>query len=304
MQVYFRNIFILLILSVSGTLSAHHSHKSKCSSQKKYDYIIIGGGTAGCIEARKLSDDFTKSVLVIEAGGNYTNDPVVLNPDWTANADTLLINPKYSVTYPSAVAFLQTVLYSEGRGLGGGGTHNFLIAYRGTPSIYNQWAIITGRSPSDSIWGYDNNILSVMKSIETYTPTGTVANTAQRGTEGPISILQNPPIEPQPGDFLSELSVIAKAPFITDYNDPTLGDVGISAIQQFITPNPGSHRSFSANEYLNEVIDRNGKGLNGRQLQVLTNSTALKFDIDSKTKRATCVHYTSTPKNGKKDLKD
>ena len=283
---------------------AHHSihNQNPCSSnqnpcnpchnpqkkKKRYDYIIIGGGAAGCIEARKLSDDHRKSVLLIEAGGNYVHDPITLDPAWLDNVGALLVDARFAINYPLFFPPLTTATYSEGRELGGGAAHNFLLTVRGTPSIYDGWAATTGNPR----WSYFGNVLNLMKALETYTPDGTIANPAERGFNGPISVTQSPPINPVPGDFLSELSAITLTPFVADYNDPATGDIGISAVQQFITPGVGSRRSFSALDFLDGVIDENGKGLHGRKLTVLTNTQVLDIRINDD-KRATSVRYTS-----------
>lgn len=44
-------------------------------SGKTFDYIVVGGGTAGLVLATRLSEDSTKSVLVLEAGGAHFDDP-------------------------------------------------------------------------------------------------------------------------------------------------------------------------------------------------------------------------------------
>ena len=275
----------LLFAGVSIQAECHVPNNKK----KRYDYIIVGGGAAGCILARKLSDDLSTSVLLLEAGGDYTNDPITLNPNWIDNANALGIDPRFAETYPIAAGLLTWLVYSEGHELGGGAAHNYLITVRGTPSIYDGWAATTGNSN----WSYYTNILPLMKSLEDYTPTGTIANPAERGFSGPISVTQSAPLAPVAGDFLDCLNSVTLTPFVSDYNDPSFGDIGISALQQFITPGVGSRRSFSAYEFINPVIDSNGNGLDGRKLTVVTNANVLDIRING-SMSATSVHYTTS----------
>lgn len=48
--------------------------------EKSYDYVIVGGGTAGCVLANRLTEDKDVRVLLLEAGGDKTTDPLVLTP--------------------------------------------------------------------------------------------------------------------------------------------------------------------------------------------------------------------------------
>lgn len=268
-----------------------------------YDYIIVGAGSAGSILARKLSDR-NESVLVIDIGEFRYSDPIILDPNPLASqivTNELLFGQRYAKVYPVPVGFLAALFYSEGQGsIGGGGAHNLLLAVRGTPDIYDGWAGVTG----DPRWLY-NSLLPKMIALETYTPNGTIANPAQRGFNGPIKVTQTTPVSqtPGPGGFYGNLAAITDTVFSSDYNDPTLptpaaNGVVMGANQVFVTPGVGSHRSYSALEFLpmapspNAVIDSNGNGLNGRDLKILTSARAIKIKFEGN--RAIGVEYIRT----------
>jgi choline dehydrogenase len=243
-------------------------------SRSKYDYIIVGNGTAGAVLARKLSDHRRNHVLVLEAGVNLNNDPVVQNPNFLVNFNTLIADPKYSFTYSVPLFQLnQFFTYSTGRGWGGSSMHNFMTTVRGTPSIYNGWATLSG----DSRWSY-NNVLPYMQELEHYTSNGSPINTTQRGTSGPLFISQGPAAQTDPWILAASGPAGAQVGTVIDYNDPTQGVLGFSSQQTFTTPGINAHRSFSANAFLpvGEVIDENGRGLHGRNLRIVSKAFANK----------------------------
>ena len=67
-------------------------------STDHYDYVIVGGGTAGLTVANRLSEDATVKVLVVEAGPNNVNDPLVLTPGLVAG---MYGNAKYDWNFNS-----------------------------------------------------------------------------------------------------------------------------------------------------------------------------------------------------------
>lgn len=259
-----------------------------------WDYIIVGLGSAGSILARKLTDDLKTRVLVLEAGINHQSDPIILDPNWIDNANKLIYDSTYSVTYPIEInpniPLTPTITYSEGRLWGGSSAHNFLLAVRGTPAVYDEWAAISG----NPMWSY-NNMLPYMKAVETYTPTGTPIDTTQRGTNGPISVTQSAqaPTPNTSNPLLEAYNTVTHTPFVNDFNVAT-STIGISSNQQFITPPFGgstSRRSYANLEFLpvGTIIDANGNGLNGRKLKIISNVKVDKFNTVNG--RAVSVDY-------------
>ncbi len=121
------------------------------SENTVFDYVIIGGGTAGCLVANRLSADASKRVLLIEAGRrddyHWIHIPVgylycIGNPrtDWL-----------YS-TEPDAGLNGRTLRYPRGKTLGGCSSINGMIYMRGQSRDYDQWAQLTG----DASWTWDN----------------------------------------------------------------------------------------------------------------------------------------------------
>ena len=120
-------------------------------SDTSFDYVIVGGGTAGCLLANRLSKDRTKRVLLLEAGRrddyHWIHIPVgylycIGNPrtDWL-----------YS-TQADAGLNGRTLRYPRGKTLGGCSSINGMIYMRGQSRDYDQWARLTG----DPSWTWDN----------------------------------------------------------------------------------------------------------------------------------------------------
>jgi choline dehydrogenase len=127
-----------------------------------FDYVIAGGGTAGCVLANRLSADPSVSVLVLEAGGPdkglWLHIPVgylfcIGNPrtDWCYR------------TEPDPGLHGRTIGYARGRVLGGCSSINAMLYMRGQARDYDEWARLTG----DPSWAWDR-VLPIFKGTEDY----------------------------------------------------------------------------------------------------------------------------------------
>ncbi|MCZ4305436.1 GMC family oxidoreductase N-terminal domain-containing protein [Zoogloeaceae bacterium G21618-S1] len=126
----------------------------------EFDYIVVGGGAAGCVLANRLSADPDVSVLLLEAGNDekwiWTKIPVgylycINNPrtDWCY------------MTEPEPGLNGRSIIYARGKGLGGSTLINAMLYLRGQSRDYDEWADLTGNSG----WRWDS-VLSHFKSVE------------------------------------------------------------------------------------------------------------------------------------------
>jgi choline oxidase len=96
--------------------------------EQSYDYIVIGGGTAGAIVAVRLAEDADRRVLLLEAGPSDENNPLVLQAsEWMAMLGTKL---DYDYIIEPQPRSNSAIRHSRGKVLGGCSSHNSCIAFR------------------------------------------------------------------------------------------------------------------------------------------------------------------------------
>jgi choline dehydrogenase len=105
----------------------------------EFDYVILGGGTAGCILANRLSASGRHRVLLVAAGGT-PRSPYIRLP---AGFGNLLRSPRYNWAYesePHPDTDGRRIPIPSGRGLGGSGLINGTVYVRGQAADYDAWA--------------------------------------------------------------------------------------------------------------------------------------------------------------------
>ena len=147
------------------------------------DDVIVGGGSAGCVLANRLSGDPTRCVLLIEAGRDYPpgTEPAEILDSYPM---PLFFGDRY--IWPGLEAQASRARdgravsrpYEQGRVIGGGSSINVQSANRGLPRDYDEWRDLGARG-----WGW-NDVLPYFRKLETDLDFGG----EQHGSDGPIPI--------------------------------------------------------------------------------------------------------------------
>jgi len=153
-----------------------------------YDIVIVGGGSAGCVLANRLSEDRAIRVLVLEAGRpDYPWDVYIHMP---AALSFPIGNRFYDWKYesePEAGMHDRRIYHARGKVLGGSSSINGMIFQRGNPLDYERW----GADPGMGGWDFAH-CLPYFKRMETC-----LAGADEwRGSDGPLKLERGPATSP------------------------------------------------------------------------------------------------------------
>jgi choline dehydrogenase len=142
---------------------------------QKYDYIIIGAGSAGCVLANRLSEDPDTSVLVLEFGGSDRSVVIQMPSAFSIPMNTKKYNWRYE-TEPEPFLNGRRIHCPRGKVLGGSSSINGLVYIRGHACDFDEWESLGAQG-----WGY-RNCLPYFKRAEHYEAGGD----NYRGQTGPL----------------------------------------------------------------------------------------------------------------------
>lgn len=214
---------------------------------ERYDIVIVGGGSAGCALANRLSADPSTRVLVLEAGRNDSRlDPFIHMP---AALPYPIGNRLYDWKYesePEPHMDGRRVYHARGKVLGGSSSINGMIFQRGNPMDYERWA----GDPGMEDWDYAH-VLPYFKRMETRVlADGTIGADAWRGGSGPLVLEQGPATSPLFNAFF-EAAQQAGHPLTDDVNG--YRQEGFARFDRNVHR---GRRLSAARAYLHPVMDR------------------------------------------------
>ncbi|XP_072939105.1 glucose dehydrogenase [FAD, quinone]-like [Epargyreus clarus] len=238
----------------------------------EYDYVIIGGGSAGSVLAARLSEDKPRAtVLVIEAG-----KPEMLLTDIPALTQYWQLTDyawPYTMEHQPGICMgsdEQRCYMPRGKALGGTSVTNFMIYSRGRPEDWNK---IAGQGNYG--WSFDD-VLPYFKKSER-AELKKYKNAPYRGRDGELTV-ENVPFRTGLVEAFMEAGRLFGNPTV-DYNSPD--QLGFGYVQT--TTNKG-HRLSAAKAFLHNHKRR-------KNLHILTEARATKIIIEPQTKRAYAVEY-------------
>ena len=225
---------------------------------EEFDYVIVGGGSAGCVLASRLTEDPDIRVLLLEAGGRDWH-PVIHIPLGVGQIRQAEMFDWGYISEPQPNLGGRRIELKRGKVLGGSSSINFMAHNRGNRSDYERWVRLGVPE-----WSYEN-LLPYFKRLETWRE----GKAPHRGTDGPVGVTYTCRSDPL-GSAVLEAAQAAGYPIIDDLNGPEPNGFGLaqSAIDR-------GRRASAANAYLRPIRGR-------RNLTIRTRSLATKIVLEGK----------------------
>ncbi|WP_210483399.1 GMC family oxidoreductase [Microvirga antarctica] len=230
-----------------------------------FDYIVVGGGTAGCVLADRLTASGKHTVLMLEAGRAGAGFWVPI----PAGFGKLLTSPRHNWlfrTEPESNVHDRTIVVPRGKGLGGSTLINGMIFVRGQKQDYDTWAQRGAKG-----WSFDD-VLPYFRKLEDFPE----SDDPLRGKGGPVSIVR---VGERPALSEAFIAAAEQAGFATnpDYNGADQDGFGYYQVNQ-----RNGRRWSVVDAYLKPALSR-------PNLEVRTGAHVTRIDFEDR--RAVGVTY-------------
>ena len=244
----------------------------------RYDYVIVGGGSAGCTLAARLTEDPSISVCLLEAGGR--GDGILVRVP-AAIVAMLPGRPKINnwafETIPQSGLKGRKGYQPRGKALGGSSAINAMLYIRGHSQDYDEWARLGCHG-----WAW-KDVLPYFKKSEN----NQRGENEIHGADGPLMVCDQQSPRPITDAFVKAGEAM-QLRYTDDFNTGETEGIGKYQVTHFYDEKRRGERCSAAAAYLHPVIDR-------PNLTVITKAHVTKVNFEGK--RAVGVNYTENKKD-------
>ena len=207
-----------------------------------YDYVVVGGGSAGCVVAGRLSEDPSCRVLLLEAGRS-DRTTFCKKPGMISLIHTIpQIKKKFDWGYytePNSRTLERKIPYARGKVLGGSSAINGMVFVRGNRANFDAWA-----AEGCDGWSYDD-VLPYFKRMETFS--GSASD--YRGDAGPVQVTLQADVSPASSIFREVAASVCGVAQTDDYNGAEQEGFGLCQMNL-----KDGVRSSTAEAYIHPVL--------------------------------------------------
>ncbi|KAH7310885.1 hypothetical protein B0I35DRAFT_357905 [Stachybotrys elegans] len=247
---------------------------------QEYDYIIVGGGTAGCAVASRLSEDPKVTVLVIERGS--VHDTFLSRVPLTSCTFDAVPGNVLRKSEPNENCHGRRIDLVHSESLGGSSRINGMLYTRGLPAMYDEWLSVTGYQD----WTWDNVKPYFEKVEDMRRP-----HMGAASTRGQVQITQHPPLF-EMNRYLQKSASALGLPVEHELNREDAPAAGYFYLDCTIDSGGERHSAFRSYLPRQLAIERQN------HLVICTSVMAARLELDTAGSRVLGVHVRATNRDG------
>ena len=217
-----------------------HAAELDQGESEKFDYVVVGAGSAGCVLANRLSEDLSTRVCLVEAGPSDSNPLIHVPLGFLFLMQHRRLNWRYWTTAQSHASG-RSIYVPRGRALGGSSSLNGMVYMRGHASDYEEWAAAGATG-----WSYRDVLPYFLRSENNET----WRNSPWHGTQGLLRVAEPRHVNPLVRTFF-EAAACRGLLHCPDFNVPAPEGFGLRQVNQ-----RDGWRESSATAFLKPALKR------------------------------------------------